>query len=181
MTNQPLTLILESLLMSSDEPLSLERLRAVFPEHEKPSLEAIKAALMQLSLEYGQRAFELKEVATGFCLQTKVHYAHWIGKLDQERPNKYTNAVLETLAVIAYRQPVTRAEIEEFRGVGISSQIIKTLMEREWIKIAGRRDVPGKPAVLVTTKRFLDYFNLKSLNELPPVEALQVKPNELIT
>jgi len=181
MTENDLPLIIEALLISAEEPLSIERLMDAFPEDEKPSRQAIQKALVDLGDAYVLRAFELKELATGFCLQTKVHYAQWIGRLNQDRPQKYTNAVLETLAVIAYRQPVTRAEIEEIRGVSINSTIIKTLMERDWIKVAGRRDVPGKPAVLVTTKTFLDYFNLKSLNELPPVEIFQLENSELIT
>ena len=122
----------------------------------------------------------LKEVASGFCLQTKVHYAPWIAQLNKERPSKYSPAFLETLAVIAYRQPVTRAEIEEIRGVSINLNVLKTLLEREWIKVAGHRDVPGKPAVYVTTKQFLDYFNLKTIDELPAIGGLTelINPSE---
>ncbi|OGV47808.1 MAG: SMC-Scp complex subunit ScpB [Legionellales bacterium RIFCSPHIGHO2_12_FULL_42_9] len=164
-------LILEALLVSHDEPLSIERLLDVFPEYEKPCQEQIRAALDALSVDYQQRAFELKEVASGFCLQTRVNYAHWIAALNKERPGKYSHALLETLAVIVYRQPVTRAEIEEIRGVSINLTSLKTLIEREWVKVAGYRDVPGKPAVYVTTKVFLDYFNLKTLDELPEIEV----------
>ena len=166
---QPLKLIIEALLLANDQPLSLDRLMDVFPEHQKPRREEIRAALDELMIDYQERAFELKELASGFCLQTRVHYAHWISQLNKERPSKYSHAFLETLAVIAYRQPVTRGEIEEIRGVSINSAIIKTLVEREWIKIAGHRDVPGKPAVYVTTKSFLDYFNLKSIDQLPSI------------
>lgn len=175
-----LKLILEALLLTSEKPLSLDRLQLVFPEHERPGREELRAALQALARDYEERSFELKEVASGFCLQTKVHYAQWIALLTQERPTKYTNALLETLAVIAYKQPVTRADIEALRGVSLSSAILKTLLEREWVKVAGHRDVPGKPAVYVTTKAFLDYFNLKSIDELPPLEILQ-KNNEYIT
>jgi segregation and condensation protein B len=181
MSTFPIKLILEALLISSDEPLSIQRLIEAFPDYEKPSVEQIQAALNELTQDYGQRSFELKELATGFSLQTKVHYAHWINQLHQERPHKYTNALLETLAVIAYRQPVTRAEIEEIRGVSISTSIIKTLMEREWVRVAGQRDVPGRPSVYVTTKAFLDYFNLKSLKELPFIEGTAEEQNEFIT
>jgi segregation and condensation protein B len=172
-------LIVEALLVSSDTPLSLERLQDVFSDNQKPTREQLRAALNALVVDYEYRAFELKEVASGFCLQTKVHYAPWIALLNKERPSKYSHAFLETLAVIAYRQPVTRADIEAVRGVSINSGVIKTLLEREWIKVAGHRDVPGKPAVYVTTKGFLDYFNLKNIEELPNV--LPPSESELVT
>lgn len=171
MREEDIKLIIEALLVSHNEPLPIERLMDVFPEYEKPRHEQICAALDALSVDYQNRAFELKEVASGFCLQTRVNYAHWIAQLNRERPSKYSHALLETLAVIAYRQPVTRAEIEEVRGVSINLTILKTLIEREWVKVAGHRDVPGKPAVYVTTKLFLDYFNLKTIDELPAVEV----------
>ena|SRR3990167_10735664 len=169
MHDEDIKLIVEALLVSHDEPLSIERLLDVFPESEKPRQEQVRAVLDALSVDYQQHAFELKEVASGFCLQTRVNYAHWIAQLNRERPAKYSHALLETLAVIAYRQPVTRAEIEEIRGVSINLTSLKTLIEREWVKVAGHRDVPGKPAVYVTTKVFLDYFNLKTIDELPEV------------
>lgn len=184
MHDNDLKLIIEALLVSHNEPLSIERLIDVFPECEKPQSEQIRAALDDLRVDYQHRAFELKEVASGFCLQTRVNYAHWIAQLNRERPSKYSHALLETLAVIAYRQPVTRAEIEEIRGVSINLAVLKTLIEREWVKVAGHRDVPGKPTVYVTTKLFLDYFNLKSIDELPSIEVFPEKesaslqPNE---
>ncbi len=177
MHDQEIKLILEALLISHDEPLSIERLMDVFSDDEKPCYEQVRAALDLLHTDYQCRAFELKEVASGFRLQTRVNYAHWIAQLNRERPSKYSNAFLETLAVIAYRQPVTRAEIEEIRGVSINLTILKTLIEREWVKLAGHRDVPGKPAVYVTTKAFLDYFNLKTIDELPTIEVFQDQIN----
>ena len=179
MDDNEIKLIIEALLLSSADPLPIERLLDVFPEYAKPIRAQIQAALNKLAIDYQNRAFELKEVASGFCLQTKVHYAPWIALLNKERPSKYSHAFLETLAVIAYRQPVTRADIEAVRGVSINSGVIKTLLEREWIKVAGHRDVPGKPAVYVTTKGFLDYFNLKNIEELPNV--LPPSESELVT
>jgi segregation and condensation protein B len=172
MREQKIKLILEALLVSAEKPLSVQQLSDVFAEHEKPTREEVGAALTALVCDYQDRAFELKEVASGFCLQTRVDYAPWIARLNQERSSKYSHALLETLAVIAYRQPVTRAEIEEVRGVSINTAILKTLIERDWVKSAGHRDVPGKPAVYVTTKLFLDYFNLKSLSDLPVPTAI---------
>ena len=180
MDDNEIKLIIEALLLSSADPLPIERLLDVFPEYAKPIRAQIQAALNKLAIDYQNRAFELKEVASGFCLQTKVHYAPWIAQLNKERPSKYSPAFLETLAVIAYRQPVTRAEIEEIRGVSINLNVLKTLLEREWIKVAGHRDVPGKPAVYVTTKQFLDYFNLKTIDELPAIGGLTelINPSE---
>ena len=129
--------------------------------------ETLKAALTALATDYEHRAVELKCLASGYCFQTKSKYKEWITRLLVEKPTKYSRALLETLAIIAYKQPVTRADIEEIRGVAVSSPIIKTLLEREWIRIAGYKDLPGKPAVYVTAKAFLNYFNLKSLDELP--------------
>ncbi len=155
--------------MSANMPLSLEQLQGVFEDGAKPTREQLQLALTQLTRDYEERAIELKEFAGGYCLQTKKYYSTWVGRLYAEKPAKYSRALLETLAIIAYQQPVTRADIEEIRGVAITSAMIKTLLEREWVKIAGHRDVPGKPAVYVTTKTFLSYFNLTSLGELPPL------------
>ncbi|KTD17096.1 SMC-Scp complex subunit ScpB [Legionella jordanis] len=164
--------IIEALLMHSNEPLSLEQLQAVFDDWEKPDVEQLKQALLELEKEYEDSAIELKLISSGYRFQTKVKYSGWINRLYVEKPAKYSRALLETLAIIAYRQPVTRADIEDLRGVAVSSSMIKTLLEREWIKIAGHRDVPGKPAVYVTTKAFLNYFNLQSLNELPALHEI---------
>jgi segregation and condensation protein B len=174
MIDDDLKCLIEALLMSSDKPLTLEQLESVFDEWQKPERAAILRALENLAHDYQNRAIELRCVASGYCLQTKEKYGLWVSRLQAERPGKYSRALLETLAIIAYRQPVTRADIEEIRGVAVSSPMIKTLLEREWIKIAGHRDVPGKPAVYVTTKSFLDYFNLSSIDQLPKLsESLE--------
>lgn len=165
--------ILEAALLAAGQPLSLERLQSLFVEEEKPTLDDLRAALAELSTEHSQRATELKEIASGFCLQVRAEYATWISRLWEEKPARYSRATLETLALIAYRQPITRAEIEDIRGVSVSSQIFKTLQDREWIRIVGHKDVPGKPGLYATTRHFLDHFNLKSLDELPTLAALQ--------
>ncbi|WP_028374143.1 SMC-Scp complex subunit ScpB [Legionella lansingensis] len=159
--------IVEALLMHANEPLSVEKLQAAFEEWERPSLQQLRTALLQLAADYETHAIELKCLASGYRFQTRVEYSSWINRLSVEKPAKYSRALLETLAIIAYRQPVTRADIEDIRGVSVSSSILKTLLEREWIKIAGHREVPGKPAVYATTKIFLDYFNLQGLSDLP--------------
>ena len=169
MDETDLKYLLEALLMSSDTPLSIEQLSSVFDEWQKPERAAILRALDALAADYQQRAIELKCVASGYCIQTREKFGVWISRLQADKPGKYSRALLETLAIIAYRQPVTRADIEDIRGVSVSSPMLKTLMERDWIKIAGHRDVPGKPAVYVTTKAFLDYFNLSSIEQLPPL------------
>lgn len=167
MDERELKNIIESLLLSSHEPVSLEKLIEVFDEWQKPSSEQLKRVISELKTDYSDRAFELIEVASGYKVQTKSEYSEWVARLQIEKPAKYSRALLETLAIIAYKQPVTRADIEEIRGVAVNSQIMKTLMEREWIRIAGHKDVPGKPAVYTTTKEFLNYFNLNYLSELP--------------
>ena len=167
MDDTELKLIVEALLMSHGEPLTMEKMMTIFEESQKPSLQQLHRVILALTKDYETRAIELKCLAGGYCLQTKKHYSTWIARLMVEKPAKYSGAFLEVLAIIAYRQPVTRADIEEIRGVAVSSPMLKTLLEREWIHIAGHRDVPGKPAVYVTTKAFLDYFNLASLNDLP--------------
>jgi segregation and condensation protein B len=169
--------IVEALLMSADGPLSIVQIISAFEEWQRPDNEAINQALKALEADYENRAIELVELANGFCLQTREKYGIWISRLQTEKPGKYSRALLETLAIIAYRQPVTRADIEDIRGVAVSSPMLKTLLEREWIKIAGHRDVPGKPAVFVTTKTFLDYFNLRSIDQLPPLpESSDISP-----
>lgn len=159
--------IVEALLLTSSTPLSLDKLQSVFEEWQQPELDVLGAVLDQLKEDYQTRAFSLVELAGGYQLQTKSQYSAWVARLHMEKPAKYSRALLETLAIIAYKQPVTRADIEELRGVGVNSYIMKTLMEREWIRIAGHKDVVGKPAVYTTTKEFLNYFNLKNLRELP--------------
>lgn len=160
---------MEAALFAAGETLSASRLQQLFPEDNKPKIKEIKVKLKELSEDYQGRGVELVEVASGFRFQVSSNYADNIKCLWEKRPQRYSRAFLETLALIVYRQPITRGEIEEVRGVTISSNIIKLLMEREWIKIIGHRDVPGKPALLGTTKQFLDDFNLKNLNQLPPL------------
>lgn len=159
--------IIEALLLSSHEALSLEKMQNVFDEWQRPTEQKIKSVLAELEAESASRSYELHLLASGYVLQTKKEYAPWVAKLHIEKPAKYSRALLETLAIIAYKQPVTRADIEELRGVAVNTQIIRTLLEREWIRVAGHKDVPGKPAVYITTKEFLNYFNLQHLHELP--------------
>lgn len=166
-----LKIVLEALLLAADEPLTLDRLLAVFPEAEQPDRDALRAALVELAADYAGRGLELVEVASGFRLQVPKAFAFWVSRLWEERAAQYSRALLETLALIAYRQPITRGEIEAVRGVSISSNIMKTLQERGWIKVIGHREVPGRPALYATTRTFLDYFNLKSLSELPSLMA----------
>ncbi|HRF63308.1 MAG TPA: SMC-Scp complex subunit ScpB [Candidatus Competibacter sp.] len=164
-----LTAILEAVLLAATEPLSLDRLLNVFPEIERPDRTALRAALAELATACEGRGVELVEVASGFRLQVPADFAPWVSRLWEERAANYSRALLETLALIAYRQPITRGEIEAVRGVSLSSGIMRTLQERGWIKVVGHREVPGRPALYATTHAFLDYFNLKSLSELPPL------------
>jgi len=165
--------IIEAALMAVAKPMSIEQLMQLFSEEDRPSNNAIKDALSALAEESVERGIELKEIASGYRYQAKQEYSEWLSRLWEERPAKYSRAALETLALIAYRQPVTRAEIEDVRGVGVSSSIVKTMIEREWIRVVGHRDVPGRPALYATTKQFLDYFNMKSLDELPTLAEIK--------
>lgn len=169
-----LTRILEALIVSSPKPLSLDRLQALL-EEEWPGIERdrLREALDELTALYAESALELKLVAGGYRFQIRQHYASWVGRLSEEKPQKYSRALLETLAIIAYRQPITRGDIEDIRGVAVNSQIIRTLQEREWIRVVGHKEVPGRPALLATTRQFLDYFNLHSLDQLPPLADLR--------
>lgn len=179
-TNPPPTKdIIEAALLCADQPLTLERLADLFDEDARPASEELRAALDAIAAEWAGRTLELKQVSSGYRLQVRQEYAPWVGRLAEERAPRYSRALLETLALIVYRQPITRAGIEEIRGVSVSTHIIKTLLEREWIRVVGHRDVPGKPALYGTTRKFLDYFNLQSLSELPaladikPIDHLQ--------
>ena len=165
--------ILEAVLLAAGEPLNLAALAAVFAEEERPSDTEICQALEALSDDYSERGIELKEVSSGFRIQAREEVNTWISRLWEERPQRYSRALLETLALIAYRQPITRGDIEEVRGVSVSTNIIRTLQEREWIRVVGHRDVPGKPALFGTTKAFLDYFNLASLDDLPSLAEIK--------
>ncbi|WP_248914812.1 SMC-Scp complex subunit ScpB [Pseudomonas moorei] len=173
--------LLEAFLLASGKPQSLERLYELFEEGERPEPPVFKKALTILAKSCDGRAFELKEVASGYRLQIREKFSPWVGRLWEERPQRYSRAMLETIALIAYRQPITRGEIEDVRGVAVNSQIVKTLMEREWIRIVGYRDVPGKPAMFATTKAFLDHFNLKNLDDLPPLAELrELEPDPVL-
>ncbi len=159
--------IIEGALMAAGKPLSVKNLAALFKEEECPSAAAIQAALKAIQQGCEARGFQLQEVSSGFRFQVSAAVAPWIAQLWEEKPPKYSRALLETLALIAYRQPITRGEIEKVRGVSVSFPIIRTLLEREWVRVVGHREVPGRPALLATTRQFLDDFNLKHLNELP--------------
>lgn len=165
--------VIEAALMVAGRTLNVDDLAALFDEFERPTNDEILNALERISSECLVRGVELKEVATGYRFQGKQEFALYLARLWEEKPQKYTRATLETLALIAYRQPITRGEIEEIRGVSVSSQTVKSMMEREWIRVVGHRDVPGRPALYATTKQFLDYFNLKSLDELPTLAELK--------
>jgi segregation and condensation protein B len=165
--------IVEAALLVAGQPLTIDKLLSLFPEDSRPTRDELRAALKQIENECEQRGIELRQIDQGFRLQTREKYAEWIARLSEERPVRYSRALLETLAIIAYRQPVTRGEIEDIRGVAVSSEIIKTLTGRDWIRQVGTRDVPGRPALYGTTRGFLEHFNLKSLDELPPLAELR--------
>jgi segregation and condensation protein B len=159
--------VIEGAILAAAQPLNLARIQALFIEGEIPEREAVLEAIRAIESACVGRGFELKEVASGWRFQVRAESAPWVNRLYEEKPQRYSRALLETLALIAYRQPITRGEIEEIRGVAVSSNIIRTLVEREWVKVVGHRDVPGRPALFATTRLFLDYFNLKSLEQLP--------------
>lgn len=166
-------MIVEGLLLAAGRPLTLDNIIQVFSDDEKPDRAELKAVMDSIAQDCNDRGFELMEVASGFRFQVKQDLSEWVAKLWEERPPRYTRALLETLALIAYRQPITRGDIEEIRGVAVSSNIIRTLMDREWVRVVGHRDVPGRPAMFATTKQFLDYLNLKSLQQLPPLSEIK--------
>lgn len=166
--------IIEAVLMAAGHPMSLDQLQmTLFPEGDPPEKAELKEALGELEQDYDGRALELVEVASGYRFQVRQSMEPWVSRLWEEKPARYSRALLETLALVAYRQPITRAEIEDVRGVSVSSSIIKTLQDREWIRVVGHRDVPGRPALFGTTRDFLDYFGLKSLDELPTLAELR--------
>ena len=174
MTQVDIKKIIEAALLALNSPLSVADLVSMFGEEpDKPGRRAVRKALDELQQDYAGRGVELKEVASGFRFQVRPELAGRINRLFRERPQRYSQALLETLAIIAYRQPVTRGEIEDIRGVNLSTGIIRTLFEREWIKVVGHRDVPGHPELLATTCQFLDYFNLKELAELPTLGEIK--------
>jgi len=169
----------EAILFASEQPLTTSQLRNIFPELERPDTLDLQEAIDLIVEDYQDRSIELRELASGYRFQVREQLSPWVSRLFEEKPPKYSRAFLEILAIIAYRQPVTRGEIEEIRGVAVSSNIIRTLMEREWIRILSYKDVPGRPAVLGTTKQFLDYFNLKSLEDLPSIEDIRIFDEEI--
>lgn len=173
MSETGLTQIIEGALLAAGRPLTVAQLANLFEEQERPENTAIREALEEVSARCEDRGFELQEVSSGFRFQVRQSLSPWVARLWHERPQRYSRALLETLALIAYRQPITRGEIEEIRGVAVSSNIIKTLHEREWIRVVGHRDVPGRPAMYATTRQFLDYFNLKNLDQLPALAEIR--------
>lgn len=164
--------IIEGAILAADQPLSIDLMIHLF-EQDQPSRAEVRDALLIIEEECDGKGFELKEVASGYRFQVRTEFGEWVSRLWDERPPRYTRALLETLALIAYKQPITRGDIEEIRGVTVSTNIMRTLLEREWIRVVGHRDVPGKPAIYATTKTFLDYFNLSSLDELPTLSEIK--------
>lgn len=159
--------------MAAGQPLSIDRLLALFEEADRPERKSIREAIEKIQADYADRGIMLNEVASGYRIQVRPAYGEWVSRLWQERPPRYSRALMETMALIAYRQPVTRGEIEEIRGVSVSANIIRTILERGWARVVGHRDVPGKPEMFGTTREFLDYFDLKSLDELPTLGEIQ--------
>jgi len=174
--NKSLKEILEAVLFAAAEPMSLQRILTLFESHEQPSLDELKAALQQIQEESSTRPVRLHETANGYVFGVEPDFSPWVSRLWEEKPQRYSRALLETLAIIAYRQPVTRGEIEDIRGVAVSSEMIKTLLEREWLRVVGQKDVPGRPSLYATTRQFLDYFGLKSLEDLPALSDLRELP-----
>lgn len=173
MNDLQLTSLIEATLLAAGRPVTTQQLVDLFDERERPSLDQMRDALVQLAAEYENRGIELQEVASGWRIQVRSKYVDLVSRLWQERPSRYSRALLETLALIAYRQPITRGEIEEIRGVTVSSTIMRTLQERNWIRVVGHREVPGHPELLGTTREFLDYFGLKGLDQLPSLAELK--------
>jgi segregation and condensation protein B len=173
LTPEQLQRILEAAIMVAGRPLTLADLQKLFDESEDVSTQAIQEAIQAIQQRHVDSGIELTEVASGFQFQARMEYSQWLSRLWEERAPRFSRALLETIALIAYRQPITRAEIEEIRGVSVSTHIVKTLQDREWIRVIGYRDVPGKPALYATTKTFLDHLNLKSLEDLPTLSELK--------
>src|SRR5512137_176725 len=173
MTQHPLSGVVEAVLLAAGRPVTIEQLLELFDEGQRPPAEEITAALAELQQSYQDRGVELREVASGWRVQIRPQHAEVVSRLWQERPSRYSRALLETLALIAYRQPITRGEIEDIRGVTVSTTIMRTLHERGWVRVVGHREVPGRPELLGTTREFLDYFGLKSLDDLPTLAELR--------
>lgn len=167
-----LSQIIEGAILAADKPLSIDHIIQLFPDGE-PSRAHVREAIEEIQAHCEGRGYQLKQVASGYRFQVRSEFGEWIGRLWDERPPRYTRALLETLALIAYKQPITRGDIEDIRGVAVSTNIIRTLLEREWIRVVGHRDVPGRPSIFATTKTFLDYFDLNSLDELPTLSEIK--------
>lgn len=165
--------IVEAAIFAADGPLDRDALLTLFDEQDCPSKADLSRLLEEIAESYAGRGIELREVASGFRFQVRKDLGPWVSRLWQEKPPRYSRAILETLALVAYRQPITRGEIEEIRGVSVSSHIVKSLLERGWVRVVGHRDVPGRPAMFATTRQFLDYFDLKSLEDLPPLSEIK--------
>jgi segregation and condensation protein B len=173
MEQQQLKNLVEAALLAAGRAMSIEQLLALFPDNERPERTEVRGALETLQADYAERGIQLKEVASGWRIQVRPELSDWLSRLWQDRPARYSRALLETLALIAYRQPITRGEIEDIRGVSVSSNIMRTLMERGWVRLVGHRDVPGRPGMYATTREFLDYFGLKRLEDLPPLAEIR--------
>jgi segregation and condensation protein B len=173
MAETGLVQILEAAILAAGKPLTVQNMADLFDEQERPENTEIREALKEVADRCEDRGYELREVSSGFRFQVRQALSPWVARLWHERPQKYSRALLETLALIAYRQPITRGEIEEIRGVAVSTNIIRTLHEREWIRVVGHRDVPGRPAMYASTRTFLDYFNLKNLEQLPALAEIR--------
>ena len=165
--------VVEAILFAANRPMTCKQVQQIFPEIEQPEIAEILAAVQAIQEDYRSRPIELKQIASGYRFQVRKELSRWVSRLFEEKPPRYSRALLETLAIIAYRQPATRGDIEDIRGVGVSSSIIHTLLEREWIRVVAHKEVPGRPALYGTTKQFLDYFNITSLDELPTLQEIQ--------
>ncbi len=174
MESLPLKQIVEGAIMASESPLTVDQIMQLFEENDDaPERAAVREVLIEIEGDCEGRGFELKQVASGYRFQVRTAYGEWVSRLWKEKPPRYSRALLETLALVAYKQPITRGDIEEIRGVAVSTNIMRTLLEREWVRVVGHRDVPGHPALYATTKTFLDYFNLRSLDELPTLAEIK--------
>lgn len=173
MNEQQLKHIVEGALLAAGRSLSLDQLQELFLEDARPEKGQLRKVVDELSNDFAERSIEIRETASGYRIQVRQEFSEWVSRLWEERPTRYSRALLETLALVAYRQPITRGEIEDVRGVSVSTSIMRTLQERDWVRVVGHRDVPGRPAMYGTTKTFLDYFSLKSLDELPTLAELR--------
>ena len=173
MEAQKIKQVIEAAILAADAPLDRDAMQLLFDEAERPEKAMLSKLLEEIEQDYNDRGIELREVASGFRFQVRRELGPWVSRLWQEKPARYSRAILETLALVAYRQPITRGEIEEIRGVAVSTNIMRTLLERGWVRVVGHRDVPGRPAMYATTRQFLDYFDLKSLEDLPPLSEIR--------